>query len=193
MINTRSNSKEVGPRTSKLVLLLIKFMKFLTVQFFVIRVCRRKSKLRINTKYSSLVINFMNKRHAFVQFSYLAKNWHFCTPIINCQYFYTPTLDPKSFDIQRILWKCSKCLWLQKLDHRLGCMCIMKKSLTNFGNSTQKFILMMMTLFIIQEPVWNDVITTEMKSTGIHLLNYYSFKHIYSTIKLTGPNCRSWS
>ena len=51
------------------------------------------------------------KAYAFVQFSYLAKNWHICTPII-VDISVPPPLDPKYFDKQRIFLKCSKRVWL---------------------------------------------------------------------------------
>ena len=43
---------------------------------------------------------------------------------------------------------------------------------------------------IIKNQFENDVITTDMKAAGIHLLNYYSFRHTqqFSFLdKLTGP------
>ena len=42
-----------------------------------------KKKLCIHTKHSSLIINLHEQQaYTFVQFSDLAKNWHFCTSII---------------------------------------------------------------------------------------------------------------
>ena len=50
----QETDKEVGPGTSKLVLLLIGFMKYGIVVTWVFR---EKSKLCIYTKHSSLIIN----------------------------------------------------------------------------------------------------------------------------------------
>ena len=56
----------------------------------------------IYPKHSSLIMNLHEQQaYAFAQFSDLAKNWHFCTPII-VNISIHPFLDPKSFDIQRI-------------------------------------------------------------------------------------------
>ena len=99
--------------------------------------------------------------------------------------FYTPPLDPKSFDKQRIFLKRSKRLWLQKLDRRLGHMWIMKKYHTNFVNFNKKLYLVIMTLFMMsyfKNQSENYVITTDIKSVGIHLLNYISFRHTQSQI-----------
>ena len=80
---------------------------------------RAKSKLNIYTKYLFLIIN-LNQQHAytFVQFSDIAKNWHFCILII-VSISVAPTLDPKTFDKRRHILKRSKCLSEQKLDRRL--------------------------------------------------------------------------
>ena len=76
----------------------------------------------IYTKHLLLTINLLEQRAiAFVQLSDLATNWHICTPII-VNISIPPPLDPKLFDIQRIFLKRSKCLWLPKLDWRLGRM-----------------------------------------------------------------------
>ena len=61
----------------------------------------------MHTKHSLLIIH-LNEHHAytFVQSSDLAKNWHFCTLII-VKIFVAPPLDPKTFDIRRIILKRS--------------------------------------------------------------------------------------
>ena len=70
---------------------------------FVILVFRKKSQLCIYTKHSSLIISLHEQQtHTFVQFSKLAKKWHFCTLIIVNISKPSP-LNPKRFDIQRIL------------------------------------------------------------------------------------------
>ena len=67
-----------------------------------------------------LTINLLEqKAYAFVQFSDLAKNWHFVTSIIE-NISIPPPLDPKMSDIQRIFLKRSRRMWLPKLDRRLG-------------------------------------------------------------------------
>ena len=70
----------------KLALFLIKFMKYGFVQFLLYE-CLEEGPNCI----------FI----LFVQFSDLAKNWQFCTPIIG-NISMPPPLYPKSFDIQRI-------------------------------------------------------------------------------------------
>ena len=56
-----------------------------------------------------------------------------------------------------------------------------------------------MTLFMtsyFKNKFENDVITTDMKSARIHLLNFYSFRHtqpFYFQTNRIGQLCRSWS
>ena len=120
-------AKEVRQLTAKLALSLIKFMKYGVVHFFVIWIIRRKFKLCMYAKHSLITINLLEtKAYTFVQFSDLAKIWHFCTPIIVNISIPSP-LDPKIFDIKRIFQKRSKREWLPKLDWRLGHMWIMEK------------------------------------------------------------------
>ena len=72
--------QKVGPRMAKLALSLIKIMKYGIVQF------------------------------CYMNFSDLAKTWHFCTPII-VYISVTPPLNPKTFEIPRIIFIRSKGLW----------------------------------------------------------------------------------
>ena len=111
---------------AKLALLLFKLMKYGFVQFSYMNI-RGKSKICIYTKHLLLIINLHEQQaYTVVQLSDLAKNWHFCTPII-VNISIPQSLDPKTFDILRIFLKRFKHLWLQKLNRRLGRMSIMKK------------------------------------------------------------------
>ena len=61
----------------------------------------------------------------------------------------------------------------------------MKKYHTNFVNFNKKLYLVIMTLFMMsyfKNQSENYVITTDIKSVGIHLLNYFSFRHTQSQI-----------
>ena len=64
-------------------------------------IIRGKSKLWINTRYSLLKINLHEQQACtLVKFSDIAKNWPFVTLIP-----VDPPLDPKTFDIRRIILK----------------------------------------------------------------------------------------
>ena len=116
----RTTNGEIGPVTDQIY-------ETWNFTIFVIWIIRGKSKLCIYTKHSLITIDLLEQlAGAFVQFSDLAKNWHFCTPI-NVNISKPPPLDPKIVDIQRIFLKRSKRVWLLKLDRRLGRMWIMKK------------------------------------------------------------------
>ena len=67
----RTTNGEIGPVADKIY-------EIWSRTILVIWVYREKSKLCIYTKHSSLVINLHEQQvHTFVQFSDLAKNWHF--------------------------------------------------------------------------------------------------------------------
>ena len=66
----------------------------------------------------------------------------------------------------------------------------MKKYPTNFANFNTKDVCTLLMTSIIKNQFENDVMTTDMKSAGIHLLNYYSFRHTQPFSfwdKSTGP------
>ena len=95
---------EIGPVTDQIY-------EILNCMIFVILIIRVKSKLCIYTKHSLLTFNLLEQyADEFVQFSDLAKNWHFCTPII-VNISIPPPLDQKISDIQSIFFKRSKCVW----------------------------------------------------------------------------------
>ena len=113
--------KELGPRIVKLALLLIKFMLYGLVQFLLYEYQKESPNCFI---YQTLLLMLnLDEQQAYtvVQLSDFAENWYFCTPII-VNIITPPTLDPKTFDTQKIILKCSKRLWLQKLDWSLGPM-----------------------------------------------------------------------
>ena len=128
--------------------------------------------------------------YTFGQFSDLAKNWHLCihVPII-VNMSLPPPLDPKSFDIQRIFLKRSKRLGYKNWIGGWGVCELCKNNVLSLLISTQK-------LYFGDNDAISDVITTDMISAGIHLLNYLSLRHIqlFSFLDLsTGPICRLWS
>ena len=90
-------SEEVGPQTAKLTLLLIKFMKYGIVQFLLYNYLE-KSPNCIYIQNLLIIILHEQQTYTFVQFSEIAKNSHFCTPII-VNFSIPPPVDPKSFDI----------------------------------------------------------------------------------------------
>ena len=95
-----------------------------------------------------LIINLHEQQaYTFVQFSDLAKNWQFCTPII-VNISIPPPLNLK-------IW-----IYKESSENALN-VCGYKNWIRGWGVCEL-----------------NDVITTDMKSAGIHLLNYYSFIHI---------------
>ena len=128
---SRTPNGEIGPAADQIY-------EIWGCSVFDIWVFTGKSKLCIHIKHSLLIINLHEQQaYPFVQVSDLAKNWHFCTPII-VNMSMPPPLDPKSFDIQRIFWKRSKRLWFQKSDRRLGRMWIMQKYHIYFANFSSK-------------------------------------------------------
>ena len=87
--------KEIGPRTVKLALLLIKFMKYGIVTFLLYEYLE-KSPNCITTKHSSLIINLNEQQtYTVVECSDLAKNGifaHLSSPV-----FLYPTPRSKKF------------------------------------------------------------------------------------------------
>ena len=97
----------------------------------------------------------------------------------HCQYFNTPPLDQKISDIQKIFLKRSKCVWLPKLDRRLGRMWIIKRNVVILLISSQKLYFGYDDAIfdvIIQQPDWKWR-HNYTQSAGIHLLNLYFFRH----------------
>ena len=120
----------------------------------------------------------MNQQHAytFVQFSDIAKNWHFCTLII-VNISDAPLRDLKTFDKRRFI--CSNNNWFGCL----GVLEILENSMLIFVISNKSRISVIMTLFMTSQcknRLGNDVITPNINSAGIHLLYYQSFRPIQS-------------
>ena len=99
-----------------------------------------------------LITNLHNKFawtagiHIF-QFSDLAKNWQFCTPIIT-NISIPPPLDRKNFDIQRIFWKCSNVCGYKNSIVGIGVCELWKNSILILIILTQSCISEIMTLFM---------------------------------------------
>ena len=97
----------------------------------------------------------------------------------HCQYFLTPTPRSKSFYIQRIFWKCSKRLRLQKLDRRLGRMWIMKTYHTNFANFNTKRVFQWWWCYL-----WLNSSSTSLKMTS-WVRTWNQHRSIYWTTTLS--------
>ena len=106
-----------------MALLLIRFIKYGIVQLLlpIYEYLEKSPNCVYIPLYTPYMIINLHEQYVYtvVQFSDLAKNWQFCTPII-VNIVIHPPLDPKTFDIQRIVWNYSKRLWLQKIGFEVG-------------------------------------------------------------------------
>ena len=94
-ISINNDLKEVGPLTAKLS--LINLMKYGIVQFLLFELIEESPNC-MYAKHSLFKINLLEqKAYAFVHFSDLATNLHFCT-LISVNISIPPPLDPKIFN-----------------------------------------------------------------------------------------------
>ena len=154
---------------------------------FLIWIIRGMSKLCTYTKHSFWQGQIcLNNRHMHL-FKF---NWHFCTPIM-VNISIPPPLDPKFFYAQRIFFKRSKRV-VTKIGSEVGAYVNYKKNnlLISLISSQKLYFGHDDAIYNLKKLFENDVISTDMKSAGIHLLNQYSFRHTqpFSFLdKSTGP------
>ena len=112
------NMKEVEPRTTKLALLLIKFMKFGIVQFKLHEYLDESPNCVYIPNIHHLKLICMNSRHIYLSNFLIKLKIGIFAHLIIVDISIPPPLDPKIYDIQRIFLKCTKCVWLPKLDRK---------------------------------------------------------------------------
>ena len=142
----------------------------------------------------------MNEQHAytFVKYSDIPKNWHFCTLII-VNISVAPSRRSINFWYTKIHLKTLKTSVVTEIRSKVGVYVNYEKNnLLILLISTQKSYFCdndAIYEVIMKKRLENDVITTDIKSAGIHLLNYHSLRPFQSFScldKSTGQFCRSW-
>ena len=112
----KATNGEIGPAADQIY-------EIWSCTIFVIWVFRGKSKLSIYTKHLLLMFN-LDERQTCTVFNFLILLKISIFAHLSLSIFLYPHPSIKNLDIQRIFWKRSKRLWLQKLDQRLGRMWI---------------------------------------------------------------------